>query len=554
MTDELLKRYINDTTPFGPIKSEDMTSRNGLTAFRALYTSGTEVHNRLEKQQPNALIGRKGSGKTAFLLGRLVERDSLVVRLKQSALFNNMSNIVRAFNEKGAAYNVDTLAGVWDIVIVHVVAIRLADTLEDDDPDRHKGTLWRYLLDLEGAGFINQDAGKDVRSNEVAAWISNELQRLVAEASEKPTLEYLTASLRYGDLDYMTLRQSCREVSLSREYATTVLIDTVEDFGENFTKLADVTRGLMQLLAQHRFDRTEDDWDGLEGLMRSPYDLFVCLPSEVSELMSAIASNPAKSMERSLRIEWKSRELVRLAAQRYSLYLELHHPDEYRALGASSDRRLPFDDARRILESTMPSYITNRLGTRERPLMYILRHTQLLPRHFIQFLNSIWRENEVLGGSPTEVSEQAIVDGIDEVEEYLVADILSGYSASHPLASEICDRLIPHLGMFMTVDQLKQVIKNTKTHQLVPDKVEGVLQLLVDVGALGLHQRSTDLYHEAKFSFTERKIPVLISGQSACLHPAFAKHYQCREVSTNTFDGCLPVYSFGTGLEPEGNT
>ena len=533
MSKDILERYITEQSPFGPIKSEDLAGGNGLTAFKALYSSGTEVHRRLDHHRPNCLMGRKGSGKTAFLLGKLIQDNANVVQLQQAALFSGMENVVRAFYEKDSSINAEILADIWDALIVHVVGLRLMDTLQPSDPDHEKSTIWTYIRGIEEAAAIQADDHPTTRANAVAGWFTAEVQRQLEESDERQAGEQLLARLMMRDVSYQAFRHACRELVGVRNQPVVILVDTLEDFGTNFTKLAEVTRGLLQLLARH--DPLEDR-----------YELFVCLPSEVSSLMREISANPAKSLERSLTIAWTTRELVRLAAQRFSLYLSLHDPRAYTRLGAEKDDRIAFTDARRILESVLPTWVPSGFGQSERPLMYIIRHTQLLPRQVIQFCNSIWRENASLGGKPTDVSADAVLRGIQEVEEALVEDVLGGYMARHPLAGDVCEKVLPRLRLVNHMGDVKRAIRESKAQQMLPGRTVGdATQLLVDIGALGRHRQTTDQYHEATFSFTERRMAALQDSEQACVHPVFAEVFQTTEFRTTEAEGALPVYVFG---------
>jgi len=464
----------------------------------------------------------------------LIQEGSTVVQLKQSALFACMENVTRAFYRNDAAINAELVAEIWEAMIYHVLAVRIVGDLRATDPHDAKQTVWSYVMGVEDASGLDPSMSVGERCNRTATWFLNTMQESIETSEIRSAGSEFLASLAMNGVAYAELAQASIQVLTERPEPTVVLVDTLEDYGDNFTRLAEVSKGLLQHLAAHQVEKTG-------------YRLFVCLPSEVSSLLQSLAANPAKSLERSMHIQWTSRELVKLAAQRFALYLSLHDKDRLRSLGISSLDRVPFDESRKLIEAMLPEKVTNGLGTTEPSLMYVIRHTQLLPRQLIQFLNSIWRTNRELGGGTYEVLPQAIIRGVESAEPALVKDVLSAYGAQHPMADDVCRKVIPKLPLKHSVEDARRAIRASKVHKSISGEIDDVLMLLQDVGAFGRHLDTTELYHEAHFSFTFPDLAALERDDTVCIHPAFAKAYQCIEVRKNTiFEDTLPVYAFGS--------
>ncbi len=104
-------------------------------------------------------------------------------------------------------------------------------------------------------------------------------------------------------------------------------------------------------------------------------------------------------------------------------------------------------DALALFNRVLPEKITNQAGFQEETMSYILRHTQLLPRHFLMLLNSIFKGlNSASGSNPFPVSEQKIINGIRKVEEFIVSEIFVAFKLIHPTAEATCKRCLPELG------------------------------------------------------------------------------------------------------------
>ena len=132
---------------------------------------------------------------------------------------------------------------------------------------------------------------------------------------------------------------------------------------------------------------------------------------------------------------------VRIGAQRLKYYLDLYHKQFL-------NRLLPLDlnkrtDAIRLFQAVLPDRITNQAGYQEDTLSYILRHTQLLPRHFLMFLNSIFKGLANNHSRPFPISEARIVNGIRQMEEFIVSEIFVAFKQTHPSAEATCKRCLP---------------------------------------------------------------------------------------------------------------
>ena len=161
------------------------------------------------------------------------------------------------------------------------------------------------------------------------------------------------------------------------------------------------------------------------GSMNKPRDVVdirFCLPSELFRQITKISSNPNKDFRRALKLQWTASELVLIGAQRLGLYLGLYYPEFVRGMS-------PLDltkrtDALALFNKVLPEKIINQAGFQEETVSYILRHTQLLPRHFLMLLNSIFKgTNAISGSNPFPINEERIINGVRKVEEFIVSEI-----------------------------------------------------------------------------------------------------------------------------------
>jgi len=317
-----------------------------------------------------------------------------------------------------------------------------------------------------------------------------------------------------------------------------VLIDSMEDLHSELQALARPLAGLFGLIG--RADRSAEQ----------ECDFRFCYPSELWLKLSDFAANPLKDAENHIAIRWNAKELLQIAGHRMAIYLKLHEPAVLTELfGRRAYNPRSFDDALTVLGHVLPPTITNLVGIEENTVAYLMRHTQLLPRHLLRILNGIMQRNRELGNEPLEVTEEAIVEGVGRVEELLVAEIFSAYSAVHPRARAACRRAIPELDLSFSDGDLHRTFNRTGIAKTTDLDFFGFKEMLVQIGALGRVMRRTDRYIEAEFDYTLPSTLYTGHGDDLCLHPLFSRVFRARGVYDRKKNGPSSVYPYGSDPE-----
>jgi hypothetical protein len=218
----------------------------------------------------------------------------------------------------------------------------------------------------------------------------------------------------------------------------------------------------------------------------------------------------------------------------------LYYPDYLKQL-------LPLDptgraDALKLFDAVLPKTITNSAGFQENTISYILRHTQLLPRHFLMLLNSIFRSNGGTQGlSPFPVSETRIISGIRQVEERIVTEIFVAFKLIHPTAEEVCKRCLPELGHKFSMGELHRVYTRKGKAVFGGDNLFEFQRMLMEIGALGRVKpgKATDVYIQGNFEYTVEHEIAVSHEDELCLHPLFSGIYGNDQRDR-------PVYPYGS--------
>jgi serine/threonine protein kinase len=516
-----LEDYINETAPFGPIAMDEILD---AAIYRDLYDSDNRIHAEIMQRNPSFIVGRRGAGKTALMRVPLLDPTNVLVEFKSSDLFAQVLACVEALERRGGRIFANQIGDIWEGVVwtgLCLATLRAAEA--NDMPHPELRTVQRYV-----AGYGEADA---LSVDRVAA----EHCRKIGEAATLRGLTTIGLEVTSGGVALMDAKAACQLLLESSGLHPVVLIDSMEDLHAEVYTLARVLAGLFGFIG--RIDRAP----------QRDVQLRLCYPSELWSKLSDFAANPLKDAENHIMLFWHARELIKIAGHRLSLYMGLYHPETLQELfGREGYNPKSFEDARLILGAVLPREIVNQFGQVEITLAYILRHTQLLPRHLLRILNGIMRRNREDGdGNPLTVEASAVTDGMNRVKELLVTEIFTAYSAAHPAAREICRRVIPELGAVFAEGELHRTYNQTGIRKASGMEYFDFKEMLLEIGCLGRVVGYTDRYVEGEFDYTLPTPLFPATEDDLCLHPLFSWLFQAKQNAGDQSSVRLPVYPYG---------
>jgi hypothetical protein len=213
-------------------------------------------------------------------------------------------------------------------------------------------------------------------------------------------------------------------------------------------------------------------------------------------------------------------------------------------------KKFPLDvtkrgDALSLFYAVLPEKIINGAGFQEETISYILRHTQLLPRHFLMLLNSIFKSSGTTQSlTPFPVSQERIISGIRKVEGFIVSEIFVAFKLIYPTAEETCKRCLPELGHKFTMGDLHRVFTRHGKAVFGNDNLFDFQRMLLEIGAVGrvIPGKESDVYIKGNFEYAVANELVLSQEDELCVHPLFS----------GIFGGGKndkPVYPYGSVLD-----
>ncbi len=511
-----IRPYITNDEPFGPIDSGDIDTTD-LNALLMLFEKHNWIYKNLHSR-PSIIIGRRGSGKTYYLRSVFFDNQyDYFVEIRTPRVLGQVAGAIQKMSTD-VVFS-EMVSELWDMVlwIAVLLEIRKYNILPPDDLN----VVNAYLDKIHAR---ETDTVDDVLRN-----VADMLEEIVSK-NETKTSDFLWGAdkINLEDAKTVVLRNLKEK---DKKFA--ILMDSLDDFQLDIESVGRALQGLLKIV----------------GSMNKPRDLVdirFCLPSELYQQFIKLSSNPNKDFRRALKLQWSASELILIGAQRLMFYLALHEPQFYKRYKSLDLTRR--SDALVLFNTVLPARITSPVGYQEETISYILRHTQLLPRHFVILLNSIFKNpGPVSRSSPFPVTEERIINGIRQVEDFMVREIFVAFNLIYPTAEETCRRCLPELGHKFTMADLHRVFTRHGKAVFGSDNLFDFQRMLLEIGAVGrvIPGSEKGLYIKGSFEYTISHQLSLSQNDELCVHPLFSGIFHGSGKQER------PVYPYGSVLDDE---
>ena len=170
-----------------------------------------------------------------------------------------------------------------------------------------------------------------------------------------------------------------------------------------------------------------------------------------------------------------------------------------------------------------------------------MRHTQLLPRHFIYLLNEVISRSLKETGKAFSIESKHIRAGVFEAEERIYEQVIEGYTTPAKDPRKASDAVLKELNSAFTWSDFDKVASKV-TKQGIPgasDRSE-LMSMLTEIGAVGRVVGESEIYREGVFEYMVPHKLIFSERDIFCVHPVFS---EICHVNTN-FDGVKPVYTY----------
>jgi Cdc6-like AAA superfamily ATPase len=516
---EVLKNHITKDEPFGPIDSGDFDSN--AEVLNLLFERQNRTYKNLH-HRPSIIMGRRGSGKTSYLRTVYFDKQyDFYTEINTATVLEHISSVIEGLAKETTF--TETLAKLWEKILWTCVLseIRNRDLL----PFSSNLIVVGEYLDM--MGIKKSDKVED------ALW---KLVEVFKDAKTENTTDGISEVLRkFNKIKFGEAQSAVIDRLNAAKKTFVILMDSLENFHLDIESIKNSLEGLLKCVGS--MNKSSD-----------VVDIRFCLPTELYRTIIEISSNQTKDFKHALKLEWKASELVLIGSQRLMYFLELYYPGFIKR--KLSHEKIGRADAMELFNAVLPEKITNRAGFQENSISYILRHTQLLPRHFLLLLNSIFKSTgttQSLKPFPFPISEEKITRGIRQVEERIVREIFGAFKLIHPEAGETCKRCLPELEHEFSMGDLHRVFNRHGKAVFGSDNFIDFQRMLKEIGAMGRVDRDkmTDVYITGEFEYAvDHELPISHDDR-LCIHPLFSGIFRGPRNKDR------PVYPYGSVLDDE---
>jgi Cdc6-like AAA superfamily ATPase len=491
-----------------------------------------EKQNKIYKKitdRPSIIIGRRGSGKTAFLKSLLYGNEyKVAVEIKTYKAFSQIVRSVQSSIKQDGFVFAEDVAEYWEMLLWGAILSELSNKYPDII-GKHK---------FMSAFLERMKIRKGMAPQEV---IHSIIRSIAAKAKNNTLAIAADVFVKLIDEDMSSIEDVKEQVqSILKEKNTkaVILLDSLDNYRLDVEAVKETLAGLLMCV-------------GSFNVVKNRPEIRFCLPSELFHVFASLSENRVKDFSQKLVMHWHAGELLSIAAHRYKIYLDLYDggdKDIVEFIGKLDvhDR----GDAIRLFESIMPDYIKNKVGKLEKPIPYILRHTQLLPRHLLRYLTAIFKINEKMStGDCTNIMPEAITEGVALLEGELWKEVCSAFSYKYPDAKAICKEIVPELPLAFSDGELhsKYIYHAKKYFKPKGLGYKEFKRMMIEIGCIGAVIDKSDIYINGIFEYTMPESLQPSLKNELCLHPMFCGGIKTEALSEGEVERV--VYPYGADHE-----
>ena len=476
---QALLDYLDTDRPFSPLDAGVLEE----DARKAFFDTQISLFSEYQ-EKPQVVVGRRGAGKTAFLeSAHFTNHDDLIVPINKAQALGQIVLTVHGIPQ-GGRYP-EAIADLWDSIVLTTVL---------------KAAAQRFKELKIARDYLAKIGADPSASVDTVAWTLLNTIRDTQKGKTVSTIAELIGRLHRVSFD--DAKQELFGALRQRGVTAIVLLDSLESEGYVFED-QDTVSALQGLLK----------WIGDTGSSRDPIQPRLSVPGEYHQNFLEISSNPLKDFARCSILRWRPRELISLAATRLRTYLELTKPQEAMKF-QEVDLSVP-KNALALLAESLPGSVLGPSGESENSMLYMLRHTQLIPRQLFLILNTVFASNRYRD----QIEEADIRTGVQQAAHIVVSEIFGAYNHRHPKASRVSRRVLPNLPEVFSYGELHKAFNRHGRREY--EELQDFVEMLLEIGAIGKVVETSSRYVMGQFQYNYDGPLIPSSNDRLCIHPAF---------------------------------
>lgn len=508
-----LKNYMDKHLPLGAIRFENKNFNYDSWVQQELFDGHSKHLYNNESFKPSIIVGRRGAGKSTYINNLANSPAILEIIAQGDTLIKSVAIEIQLLATQLGSNQVEPISRMWDFVFWTLITAKINSeyTIPPDSPIKS-------LLNKLGVGK------KFPTFAIILHKATGIIKDYISEKTGGNDFDLIYYWLTNGEYELTDMKNYICDLLTNNDKQAIILFDSLEEIDLKNDYIGDAIKGLMYLLGQFN--------DG-SGVVQVRF----CIPAERYFEFKKLSVAEKKDFGREHTLQWTSGELLSLVAHRYKIFLSIY--PEYCGINYKDLKNINIytrDGALLFFREIFPDSLINNLGkgSKEDPVAYILRHTQLLPRQILDYFNQIVATAILRSGIATEITDKDIIDSISEKEQSVAEEVIASYRFRYPSAPDIFEDVVPDLPLMLTWKELKNIFINSARSSI--GKGEGgtkpddkyFKRLLIETGIVGkvLDDQDTNSdsnrYIKAAFEYTLPQKLVISSSQEMAVHPLFS--------------------------------
>ncbi|NWG52664.1 MAG: hypothetical protein HXY28_02995 [Hydrogenophilaceae bacterium] len=528
--------YFKPEMPLGPTKGENIKSSAAAAFLLRLENAAfAGIATRA-----SVLIGRRGAGKSV-LLRSFTNSYEIASHVEAYLHEADIRRLIRSQNEFTQKYDIVLTLDKPDEATSVVKEI----VQEGLFTPEHAARIWEERLWTHVLRALVLDKKLWPRLQPQRRQLLGLLDKTgLFDRRHQPDLAALIKAAQ-EEVSTSSLVDFAKDCVHDHDIQILAIIDSMEEYDVQNPAMVRAIGGLLQLV----------------GSLTSPANgsvhIKISLPSEIYPLI-AESSNIGKYYINSELIRWQPVELMRILAHRYLTGLHFLNYPAFNDLWIKYNKSLfkDRDRLRAFWDECFGSHLTNEAGHPESAILFILRHTQLLPRQLINFVQALIKRSFDSTGSYERLDPTLLADRelITNAADYIQKEVAFGYKYVYPKTVDVWRMILPRCDVITSYGELQSRYTNSSVRGLGHEycmAFHNFIRAMVEMGVFGIvvDDHSSDRYIKAAFEYNRGTEIALDEGTKLAMHPVFsARHMTDPAKRAAPGRAILPIGSFD-GLE-----
>lgn len=484
---------------------QDRTLSAFLTDFENVSVQALTTH-------VSVILGRRGAGKSSILKAfEAVEEIRRYAVLARSEATTKLFSADETTDLNRIYTSTISIVMHSDLSSIQTSCLRIGFAKIEHYVEAWRFRIWHYIVrnlasnqrELERLPSNIQTAVRNYKSKSEAMFLEERLDA-ISILHQISTLD--------GRAEFSALS----DAMVKRKLKFLILGDNVDEYDVRDDTLFKAVAGLVRVTAE-------------PGPLSAVTVFKIALPFEIYDLVAPHVGEDKTHITKQY-LRWSPGELLRIGAFRFLCYLKTHHNGEFAKAHANYKGLDARELAFRLMDDVLGTMIQNEANHPERAFVFLLRHTQLLPRQVLLQLSQIVGTMHSATGNKTDMStlRNSILSAGDAIADHILDVHKFRYPEIRAITEQVVSKMDKHV---VTARELHSEVFN-ECPQRKRMTFKEFADDLLRVGIIGVvdndeyNMPDQRVYVQARFCYANPTFPAWVEDEhSFALHPIFAHRF-----------------------------